>query len=78
MNSTPQEKLILRKFYKYLNPGMFSVYVKQSVQTKIYIGIYPGIRVDQVPLFTGYYASQQEVLDKAEEVCMMVLFGVQQ
>ena len=57
---------------------MFSVYVKQSVQTKIYIGIYPGIRVDQVPLFTGYYASQQEVLDKAEEVCMMVLFGVQQ
>lgn len=27
MNSTPQEKLILRKFYKHLDSSMFEVYV---------------------------------------------------
>lgn len=80
MNSTPQEKLILLEFYKHLDPSMFWVYVNHiswSKQLKFYIGIYPSIRMDQEPLFTGYFSSQQEALDKAEEVCMMVLFGVQ-
>lgn len=81
MNSTPQEKLILRKFYKHLDPSMFWVYVKHvswSKQLKFYIGVYPSIsRMDQEPLFTGYYSSQQEALDMAEGVCMMVVFGVQ-
>lgn len=80
MNSTPTERIILKKFRKHLRPNMFAIYVLhlywiEQLQHPISLAIYPSC--GSKPLFIGKYASQQEVLDKAEEVCMMVVFGVQ-
>ena len=81
MNCTPAEKIILKEFRKHLSPDMFAVYVQHllssSSNAPFFVGIYPSRGMYPEPLFTGNYASQQEVLDKAEEVCMMVVFGVQ-
>lgn len=76
MNSTPQEKQILRKFYKNLDRKAFTVTVLIMSGNYTHVEIRENTTHRRV--FGSWYFTQADVLDNVEEVCMIVTFGVGQ
>jgi hypothetical protein len=76
MRNLRYEQLIMQKFYKHLDRQLFFVAVRKTITDgDIIVSIWSRPAPMRL-LSRERYKSQQEALDKAEEVCMMVTFGV--